>query len=171
MKKAMIFSFLLISSFNMTAQDSDYLTDFKQKWKNAAEYTIEFAEMMPEEHFDYKPTDDVRTFKEQLLHIVANMTWLSSDYLEGGNYDQDLKSTEYTKTEVIQILKEGFRFAANAVDHLEPHDLRNKVEFFAGPMNVRQILTLMNDHVTHHRGQIIVYFRLKGLKPPKYRGW
>jgi uncharacterized damage-inducible protein DinB len=30
---------------------------------------------------------------------------------------------------------------------------------------------LMHDHHTHHRGQIIVYLRLNGLKPPKYVGW
>ena len=49
--------------------------------------------------------------------------------------------------------------------------LEEKVEFFAGPMNKRQILTLLNDHQTHHCGQLIVYLRLKGVKPPDYRGW
>ena len=25
------------------------------------------------------------------------------------------------------------------------------------------------DHVTHHRGQMVVYLRLNGIKPPQYR--
>jgi uncharacterized damage-inducible protein DinB len=25
------------------------------------------------------------------------------------------------------------------------------------------------DHITHHRGQIVVYLRLNGIKPPQYR--
>lgn len=170
MKFNTLFLFL-ITSITIQAQDSDYISDFKQKWKNAGEYTIEFAEAMPEELYNYKPTDESRTFKDQLLHMVANMTWLGGDYLNGGSFDKDLKNMEYSKAEVIQILKDGFAFAGNAVDNLEPHDLRNKVSFFAGPMNIRQILTLMNDHVTHHRGQVIVYFRLNEMKPPKYRGW
>ncbi|MFA9454721.1 MAG: DinB family protein [Candidatus Aminicenantaceae bacterium] len=25
------------------------------------------------------------------------------------------------------------------------------------------------DHITHHRGQTVVYLRLNGIKPPQYR--
>jgi hypothetical protein len=32
----------------------------------------------------------------------------------------------------------------------------------------QETLTL---HQTHHRGQLVVYLRLKGIKPPQYRGW
>jgi uncharacterized damage-inducible protein DinB len=46
-----------------------------------------------------------------------------------------------------------------------------KVKFFAGPITRRQILILMHDHQTHHLGQLIVYLRLKGIKPPDYIGW
>ena len=90
MKKLLLLLFVL-SGTTMQAQDSDYISDFKKKWKNAGEYTIEFAEAMPEELYDFKPTEESRIFKDQLLHIVANMTWLSSDYLGGGTFDKDLK--------------------------------------------------------------------------------
>jgi len=30
---------------------------------------------------------------------------------------------------------------------------------------------LLNDHQTHHRGQLVVYLRLNGIKPPAYIGW
>ena len=55
--------------------------------------------------------------------------------------------------------------------HSHSSDLDEEVQFFAGPMSKRQILVLMNDHLTHHRGQMIVYVRLKGVKPPAYKGW
>lgn len=38
-------------------------------------------------------------------------------------------------------------------------------------MTRRQILLLLHDHQTHHIGQVIVYLRLKGIKPPAYVGW
>lgn len=41
----------------------------------------------------------------------------------------------------------------------------------AGPLTRRQILILMHDHQAHHIGQLIVYLRLKGIKPPGYVGW
>jgi len=37
------------------AQDT-FLSDFKIKWKNAAEYTLQFARAMPEDYYDYTPT-------------------------------------------------------------------------------------------------------------------
>jgi uncharacterized damage-inducible protein DinB len=45
------------------------------------------------------------------------------------------------------------------------------VPFFAGPKARRQILILMHDHQSHHVGQLIVYLRLNGIKPPAYVGW
>jgi uncharacterized damage-inducible protein DinB len=27
---------------------------------------------------------------------------------------------------------------------------------------------MIADHITHHRGQMLVYMRLNGLKPPRY---
>lgn len=50
-------------------------------------------------------------------------------------------------------------------------DLTTKVDFFARPKTKLQILNLMQDHVTHHRAQILVYLNLNEIKPPKYVGW
>jgi uncharacterized damage-inducible protein DinB len=49
--------------------------------------------------------------------------------------------------------------------------LDSKVAFFAGPKTKLQILNLMQDHVTHRRGQLIVYLNLNDIQPPKYTGW
>jgi uncharacterized damage-inducible protein DinB len=168
-------SFLFIIGFGiMTAfgqEQQGYLLDFQQKWENAAAYTIETAELMPDTLYDFRPTDEQMTFREQLLHIAGNMAWLSSSYLGGQRPDRDLRSADYDKTEILAILREGFELAGKAAAELPAAALEEKVEFFAGPMTKRQIVTLMNDHVTHHRGQLIVYLRLNGIKPPRYRGW
>jgi uncharacterized damage-inducible protein DinB len=170
MKKGTILV-LLLSISCMAWGQSSYIDDFKKKWNNAAEYSIELAESMPEEAYDFKPTEDQRSFKEQLLHMVSNISWLSSSHLGGEKVAYDLKSTEYSKEEIIKILKTGYEQSAKAIDGLSIENLEETVDFFAGPMSKRQILTLLNDHSTHHRGQLIVYLRLKGVKPPRYRGW
>jgi len=167
-----LLSTLLFSLFTQLifAQEG-YLLDFQQKWQNATAYTIELAESMPEEAYDYRPTAEQMSFRQQLLHLAGNMAWLSSSYLGGERPGHDLRLDTYSKAEVLDILRESFEMAGKAVVALPAEALEEKVEFFAGPMNKRQILTLMNDHVTHHRGQLIVYLRMKGIKPPKYRGW
>lgn len=159
--------FVATSSWSQTT----YLTEFEQKWANAKAYTLELAQSMPESAYDYSPTEEQMSFKKQLLHITSNMVWLTSSYLGGEKLAADLKKEDYTKAEVIQILTDAFDHAAAAVQNFPAEDLDTKVKFFAGPMSKRQIMVLMNDHVVHHRGQIIVYARLKGVKPPKFRGW
>jgi len=60
---------------------------------------------------------------------------------------------------------------AKCVQALKEENLDEKVDFFAGEKNKLQILNLLQDHVTHHRGQLAVYLNLKGIKPPAYTGW
>ena len=163
--------FFLLASFHLSGQEDTYLNDFQSKWTNATAYTIEIAELMPEEHYDFRPTPEIRSFREQLHHTMQNVIWLCTNYLGDEPFKEDLKNMELKKDELIVLLKKVSDFSQQIVQELEPHDLRMKVQFFAGPMRRNQILTLLNDHMTHHRGQMILYLRLKGVKPPRYRGW
>lgn len=171
MKKSYLLSVLISFLATSTICQSSYLTDFKQKWNNAKTYTLQVAELMPEAYYDYRPTNDQMSFKDQLLHIQGNMMWLSTSYLGIKKPEKSMSAGADTKEQVIKVLTEGFELAEKAIDQLEVANLDEVVQFFAGPMHKRQILTLMNDHLTHHRGQLIVYLRLKGVKPPRYLGW
>ena len=163
---------LVLGLITFTARGQNgFIEDFKEKWKNSAAYTIELAAAMPEEHYDFKPTEEEMSFKSQLLHMISNMNWLSTSYLGGTPVDFDLKREDYSKAEILEMLNSGYELSGKAVDMVTPGQLEETVEFFAGPKSKRQIITLMNDHSTHHRGQLIVYLRLNGIKPPRYRGW
>lgn len=155
-----------------------YLDEFAQKWENATDYTLDMAEAIAAEDYNYRPTPEQLSFQEQLLHTASNMIWLSHQYLGYTEEGFDLsakreayKKADYSREETITELKWALDFAASAVESFDPKDLEDKVEFFAGPMSKRQIFQLMNDHHTHHRGQLIVYLRLLGETPPRYRGW
>ena len=126
---------------------------------------------MPDGDYDFRPSDDQMSFKEQLLHMIANMMWLSSSYLGGNALEENIREGSFSKAEVLGILRKAFGSSADAVEKLKASQLDEEVDFFAGPMNKRQILTLMNDHLIHHRGQLVVYLRLNGIQPPRYRGW
>lgn len=165
-----LFPILMLTPFLLPGQ-APILAEYLQKWANATAYTTEVVELMSEDDFKFQPTEDQQTFQDQILHMVRNMNWLASSYLGGEKLPYDLKTGQFTPQEVKTILKEGFEASKAAVEKLPVEELDETVDFFAGPMSKRQILVLMNDHLTHHRAQIIVYLRLKGIKPPKYRGW
>lgn len=154
---------------NMNAQDEAAL-EILTKWENASEYTINLIDSMPAEHFDFKPTPETRTFSNQVTHMVDNMVWLSSDYLGAEKFE---KQNPITKKEHMEYMLSACEYVENAMEAAlqDSTILNTKKDFFAGPMNGRQIIRLIHDHVTHHRGQLIMYLRLKGIKPPRYFGW
>jgi len=160
-------------SILLNAQDQDpFLTDFLSKWQNAMKYTLEFAEAMPDDAYDFRPVEDERAFHEQLTHLCGNMIWLSTSYLGGEglpNLDADEPPTK--KEDVINLIRESFEYTAKTFAAFDMSEIDEEVDFFAGPMSKRKVFFLIADHLTHHRGQLVVYLRLKGIKPPGYRGW
>jgi uncharacterized damage-inducible protein DinB len=164
------FLLLMLHQTSLSSQDL-FLDDYKLKWKNAGEYTLEFAQAMPEDKYGFTPVLPEMTFREQLKHIASNMVWLCSSYLEGKETTIDPTKAGDSKKEIIGMLNQAFNYAKETIDGLEEKDLNETVDFFAGPMTRRRILLLMTDHVTHHRGQLVVYLRLNNVVPPSYRGW
>ena len=126
---------------------------------------------MPEEDYGFKPVPEEMSFREQLLHIADNIRWLSSDYLLSQPAKRMTETTQPDKKTVLKILSDAYDTGMQAHQKLLPSQLEERVSFFAGPMSRRQILILLHDHQSHHLGQLIVYLRLKGIKPPEYVGW
>lgn len=163
---------LLIVIFATTiakAQDTP-ISAFLEKWENSKNYLVEMAEAMPEDKYDYKPTERQKSFREQLLHIKQNMDWLSNTYFAKAKMENK-QATYTTKAAIIEAIKTAFDNTATIIKTTTSEELKVIVEFFAGPKTKLQILNLLQDHVTHHRGQLIVYLNLNDIKPPKYRGW
>ncbi len=173
--KQVTFFFLLMSlgfSINGKAQTNDsLLNQLSAKWKNAKTYALKVAELMPEEQYNFKPVPDEMTFGEQLLHIAQNMNWLSSAYLLVSKQNSKSDAKVLSKQSIINTISTAYDSALAVHYRLTPKQLDEVVPFFAGPKSRRQILILMHDHQTHHIGQLIVYLRLKGIKPPEYVGW
>lgn len=144
---------------------------FLEKWQNSKTYLLDIAKAMPEDKYNYKPTEREMSFGEQLLHIKGNMDWLSTSYFTDEKYDKKKDNTKYSKEEIISMLEKSFDNVFENIKNSKPESLKEKVEFFAGPKTKLQILNLLQDHVTHHRGQLIVYLNLNEIVPPKYVGW
>ena len=155
----------------MTAQQDTPKKAWLEKWENSKNYLIGIAEAMPEEHYDFKPTERQMSFKEQLMHIKGNMDWLSTTYFTDIEFKREKTAPPETKAETIALIAAAFDNAKNKIATISEEKLTETVSFFAGPKSKIQILNLLQDHVSHHRGQIIVYLNLKDVEPPSFVGW
>ncbi|MEM6687632.1 MAG: DinB family protein [Bacteroidota bacterium] len=168
--KNYLFLFAFFVATLASAQDTP-ISAFLEKWENSKNYLVQIAELMPEDKYTYKPTERQDTFQELLLHIKQNMDWLSTSYFLKDKKKNQAKATYTTKAQVIEAIKEAFNNTAAIIKKASTDELKEMVEFFAGPKTKLQILNLLQDHVSHHRGQLIVYLNLNNIKPPRYVGW
>lgn len=169
MKKTICILVLLLST--VVSAQQEITSTFAEKWDNSKIYLLEIAKAMPENKYNYKPTAREMSFKEQVFHILENMDWLSTTYFSTAKYEKKDRSKITSKEVVIKEIESAFDKAKNIIKEDKNPDLNQKVDFFAGPKTRLQILNLIQDHVTHHRGQLIVYLNLNQIDPPKYVGW
>lgn len=163
----LIFTFFSLNAF----AQNETVTAFLEKWENSKKYLLDIAKAMPEDKYDFKPTEREMSFGSQLIHIKGNMDWLSTSYFTDEEFNKKKDENVYSKEEIITMLETSFNNVSEIIKNTEPESLNEKVEFFAGPKTRLQILNLLQDHVTHHRGQLIVYLNLNEIVPPKYVGW
>ena len=135
-------------------------------WKTSKEYTLAIAGQMPDESYSFKPNADQMTFGEQMAHIAgANKYFMS--IITGEKPPADPK--DFGKAAVIQMLNESFDAFAKGMRSLTADQLKKTYKTPDGEMSGLEVLQFCMDHTTHHRGQCIVYLRVKGIKPADYR--
>ena len=171
MNKILFNLVLIIMISNPINSQNDVLSAFKLKWENSKNYLVQLAEIMPAEKYGFKPTERQMSFQEQLIHIRKNMIWLSETYFADGEYGKSQKIDPKSKKEMIYEINSSFDKVLEIIGSVAPSNLDEEVKFGGGTKSKLQILNLLQDHVTHHRGQLIVYLNLNELKPPRYTGW
>jgi uncharacterized damage-inducible protein DinB len=143
----------------------------KRHWQSISGYYLEAAKLMPEEHFGFKPTEEIFSYAQQLLH-VAGANFYFAAMVKGDKspkpkeaFDAEGKS----KKEVVATLKESFDYTLKVIESLSEDKIKSEVDFAKQKISVAHVLLFGCEHAIHHRGQMIIYLRLKGIKPPKYR--
>ena len=170
MKKILVITSILLT-YSMSGQQITPKDAFLEKWDNSKAYLLAVAEAMPDSLYNYKPTDRQMSFKEQLMHIKGNMDWLSTTYFTELEFEKKKTPPPNTKKETIALIQAAFTATSKRIKNSAESSLQEEVSFFAGPKSKLQILNLLQDHVTHHRGQLIVYLNLNEIEPPRYVGW
>ena len=163
------------SSFapSLLAQENDFIKEYLERIENSKKYLILVAEMMPEDKYGFKATPESLSFQENLMHIGWAMDWHSQSLMGGReardwNTDAELKVDDKSKKEMIAKINETFDKTIEFILNFDINRLDERLDYFGSDRTKRQVLLLLADHITHHRGQMLVYMRLNGLKPPRY---
>jgi uncharacterized damage-inducible protein DinB len=152
------------------AAPADPVATLVADWTRAKNYTKEYLDAMPEEGLSFKPTPDIRSFAEQMLHL-ANANFLFASTATGAANPQEGKNLEKmdeykTKAALTKIVMDSYDFVINSVKGIDVKKMDEPVKFFGRDLSRAAALDKGFEHQTHHRGQTTIYLRLKGVKPP-----
>ncbi len=142
--------------------------------RHSRAYTIECAMAMPETKYGFRPVPEVRSFGQQMVHIAEANGSIMEWHVEGKKnpswpYSGDGKERVTSKADVTAQLNASYDYIEKGLSQMTDDRLRDRVKTEMGELSRYWGLHLILDHATHHRGQVVVYLRLNGIKPPEYR--
>ena len=130
-------------------------------------HTLEVLDAMPEERFNYKPTEISKTFAEQMVHIAYSIH-LSSESMMKGNpvTPNEPDPSQMSKAEIRRMLSDSFDEMIESMKGLSAEDL---AEVLPRGITRGQGVIFAHDHVTNHRAKANLYLRMNDIEPPKYK--
>jgi uncharacterized damage-inducible protein DinB len=170
MRKILVTLCLLVgTTFTSNAQST--IDETVKEWERAKAYTKEYLEAMPADKYALKPTPEMRSFAQQMLHFTdANYGFVSAatGVISPVGQGESEKTTDISKENVTKLVLAGYDFAINSIKTLTPAQLTENVKLFGRfDMNKGIAIAKAFEHQTHHRGQTTVYIRLAGATPPQ----
>jgi hypothetical protein len=146
----------------------EVLTAFNEE----ARKLVGMAEDFPEAKYDFKPSPEMRSFAEQLLHVTGgNMGFIQ--LMQTGKWDgKELTRKEYdTKAKVVAALKKSIADDAAFIAKMGDAGILKPMK---EPFTKKMVTPLAvwfdaAGHMGEHYGQLVVYYRLNKLVPPESR--
>jgi uncharacterized damage-inducible protein DinB len=135
-------------------------------FQRASTEILDVAEAMPAEKYGYKPTPEISSFGEQLVH-VAGITQRFVDTAKGTKTEAPHHAAT-TKPEIMELLKKTFQNAQDAINPLTDAQLMEPVKFPFGDRTVTRATFWQGPlyQIRNHHGQLVVYLRMNGIVPP-----
>lgn len=129
-------------------------------------YLSKSAEQMPEANYSFKPTPEVRSFGQIIGH-VANAQFMICSAVKGeaNPSKADFEKTT-AKADLVKALSDSFAYCDGAYQISEMKSSEEITLF--GSMKGSRLwgLTMNASHDFEHYGNLVTYFRLKGMVPP-----
>ncbi|HKY23129.1 MAG TPA: DinB family protein [Vicinamibacterales bacterium] len=142
-------------------------------WDGAKRNLSQSAEIMAEGDYGFRPVTTVRTFGEILTHVAgANYVFCSAARGEKAPFAEDaFEKTATTRAQIIKAVNDSIAYCDAAYAALDDKRAGESVElpFGMGKGARTQALIMNAGHVQEHYGNLVTYFRIKGIVPPSSR--
>lgn len=164
--------FLLLGGFYTNAQTTA-VDELMADLERSKSLTLAYVKAMPEDQFNYKPNDSVKTYSEQVLHMTQATIGLASNATGAERLyaDQNLEkdASLHNKEDVSRLISEAYDFAMaqlKTLNESNAHEMTKMGNFESSRIGwIRKA----EEHNVHHRGSLAIYLRSLNLAPPGYQ--
>jgi len=138
----------------------------RSQWNNVKRNITESADQMPEANYSFKPTPDVRSFGAILAHVAgASYEFCSAAKGEKAPFDEEhFEKTATTKAAIVKATNDAIAYCDEAFTALTDASASQMPPEGRAPRVARLIGQIGHDN--EHYGNLVTYFRLKGMVPP-----
>ena len=148
------------------SQDNPLSAYNKHVYGGVKNILLRSAEKVPEENYNFKPTDAVRSYGQIVGHLADAQYLFCSIALGEQNPAPKIEQTKTSKADLIAALKEGFAYCDKAYDGMTDASGTQMVKLFGGDTPKLDVLTVNLMHNMEHYGNLVTYMRLKNIVPP-----
>jgi uncharacterized damage-inducible protein DinB len=136
-------------------------------YQNVQSNLADAAEKMPEQHYSFKPTPDVKSFGQHIAHIALSQYGLCSRVKGEPNPKKDEKEeTTRNKADTVALMKGSSAYCEPLVTGLTDATAGELVPIGDDKVAKGLISMALITHADEVYGTIAVYLRLKGIVPP-----
>jgi uncharacterized damage-inducible protein DinB len=148
------------------AQDNPLSTFNKHVYGRVESVLLRSAEKMPEENYNFKPTEAVRSYGQILGHVADAQYMFCSIALGEKNPAPKIEETKTSKADLTAALKDAFAYCDKAYDGMTDASAVQTVKLFGADTPKLGVLTINTMHMMEHYGNLVTYMRLKNIVPP-----
>lgn len=147
-------------------------------WRTVRNNTLQIAEDIPADQYNFRATTDNMTVGELLAHMATNTLWgvrvhftdkMSSiaapQFGEFQATAREAASKLTTKDAIVAALKENGEQLAHGLEGISDAALAEVVALPGGDKTRFEMLLGLKEHEMHHRGQLMVIERMLGIVP------
>jgi uncharacterized damage-inducible protein DinB len=143
-------------------------------WEGGKRNLTRSAELMPEKDYGFRPVETVRTFGQILAHVAgANYVFCSAAKGEASPHaEAAFEKTATTRAQIIKVLNDSIAYCDAAYAALDDKRAGETIDLPFGMGKGARALPLMlnTGHLQEHYGNLVTYFRIKGMVPPSSQG-
>jgi uncharacterized damage-inducible protein DinB len=165
----LLVSVVWLAAAQSGSAQTSFLAPLKAQWDNTRTLVEGLVAQVPEDMYDFRPTPEVRSFREQFTHLIdENFRFMAQAAGETPPLEKSAIEKLQGRDEILKALKESYDYGANVWTGMTDQKAMEMIPGRGGQQQQRwaPILVQIVDNMNHY-GNLVVYVRLKGMVPPR----